>query len=120
METRNLELDGHHGFETKSHPKGGGQNAHFERSAICPKCTKELIVPIGAVLVDDLLQDCLENFVGRFCQSICLRVVWCAFLVYGRVVGRELPNDMVDEVPTFVEYECIMAVFTLSLWTILV
>ena len=54
-EARNLELDGHHGFYNKSHMKGGRLNAHFERSLICPKCTLELVVPIGAVLVDDLL-----------------------------------------------------------------
>ena len=85
--------------------KGCGLNAHFERRAISPKCTLELVIPIGTVLIDDFLQDSLENFVGSLCQSVGLQVVRCSFLVYPRVVHCKVPNDVIDEMSTLVTDE---------------
>ena len=62
----------------------------------------ELVIPIAVVLVDDLFQDCLQDFVSRFHQSVCLRVVRCSFLMYDRVVRCKFPNDVIYKVPTLV------------------
>ena len=80
-------------------------NTRFERRAIRPKCTLELVIPIGSIFVDNFLQYGLENLIGRFRQAIRLRVVGCAFLVHHRVVVCQLMYDMIDEVPTLVTDE---------------
>ena len=57
------------------------------------------------VFIDDFLQYGLENFIGRFRQSVRLRVVWCALLVHNRVVVCELMYYMINEVSTLVTNE---------------
>ena len=47
----------------------------------------KLIVPIGTIVIDDLLKDILHCFVSGFGKAVGLGVVRCTFLVNDNVVS---------------------------------
>ena len=50
---------------------------------VCPKCVRQLTLPSLSHLVDGLLQDVFDLFVGCLCLTVGLRVVWSGNVVLG-------------------------------------
>ena len=65
----------------------------------------QLIIPIGAIFVEDFLQDVLQGFICRLDQAIGLRVVWRAFLVNHRVMCCKFPDNPIEEMGPLVTDE---------------
>ena len=65
----------------------------------------EFGVPIGPILVYDFLEDSLENLVCGLGQTVRLRVVRRAFLMYHHVVRGELADNVIEKMPTLIADE---------------
>ena len=80
-------------------------DARLKGCPVRPESTLEFGVPIGPILVNDFLEDSLENLVCGLGQTVRLRVVRRAFLMYSRVVCGEFTNKGIEKMPALVSGE---------------
>ena len=65
---------------------------------VCLECIRQLTLPALPHLVDSLLQDIFDLFVGRFCLTVGLRVVWSCNVVLGSQLPEVASEGLVNEV----------------------
>ena len=60
---------------------------HFDRGLVCcpvcPECIRQLTFLALPHLVNGLLQNIFDLFIGRFCLTACLWVIWGGNVVRG-------------------------------------
>ena len=65
----------------------------------------EFVISIRSVFFHDLFEDGLQYFIRGFSQTIHLRVVRCAFLMYYRIMCGEFSTKAIEKMTAFVADE---------------
>ena len=74
------------------HPDGG-----FACCPVCLECIRQLTFPPLPHLVDSLLQNIFDLFVGCLCLTVGLWVVWSGNVVLGSQLPEVVSEGLVDE-----------------------
>ena len=61
-----------------------------------PQGALQLCIPVRLIVVDNLLEDVLKSLICWFGESVCLRVIRGAFLVYYLIVIHEFLNHLIE------------------------